>query len=156
MSSQKASQEDKMSRLCRTEVILDLDFLLRALRVSVVSMRTKQSQFASGGPGRPSPRPEALTLPPVTGGKRAKQSQFARIGEGWARDGKVARETTSADRCAKQTQFVAWTEMGQGRRAHRASRRPGQSCETKPISRCGRERAEAGKAAEEGILGPIV
>ncbi len=37
----------------------------------------KQSQFAPGRPGRPSPRPEALTLPPVTLGKRAKQSQFA-------------------------------------------------------------------------------
>ncbi len=35
----------------------------------------KQSQFASGGWGRPSPRPEALRLPPVTGDNCAKQSQ---------------------------------------------------------------------------------
>ncbi len=29
----------------------------------------KQSQFAPSGQGRPSPRPEALTMPPITGGQ---------------------------------------------------------------------------------------
>jgi hypothetical protein len=36
----------------------------------------KQSQFAVDGQARPSPRPEALTLPPPKGDKRVKQSQF--------------------------------------------------------------------------------
>jgi len=35
----------------------------------------KQTQFAPDGPAGPSPRPEALTMPPARG-KRAKQSQF--------------------------------------------------------------------------------
>jgi hypothetical protein len=39
------------------------------------SCRVKRSQFASGEWGRPSPRPEALTMPPVIGDKCAKRSQ---------------------------------------------------------------------------------
>jgi hypothetical protein len=40
----------------------------------------KQTQFAADGQGRPSPRPSALTLPPV-GGNCAEQSQFRQRAE---------------------------------------------------------------------------
>ncbi len=47
-----------------------------------LGFRAKQSQFASGGRVRPSPRPSALRLPPVLGDHCAKQSQFAH-GQAW-------------------------------------------------------------------------
>ncbi len=54
----------------------------------------KQSQFVPGGAGRPSPRPEALTLLPVRESRRAKQSQFA-CGHG---DGTAGNEGDCRDR----------------------------------------------------------
>ncbi len=61
----------RAGRLCETKPILP-HRPTAAMGGLVVH---KQTQFAAGGHGRPSPRPEALTLPP-TGDKRAKQSQF--------------------------------------------------------------------------------
>jgi hypothetical protein len=42
--------------------------------------RAKQSQLVAEGPGRPSPRPWALRLPPGTRSKHAKQTQFRGVG----------------------------------------------------------------------------
>jgi hypothetical protein len=97
--------------------------------------RAKQSQFGVAGQGRPSPRPEALTMPPVRGTnvrnkansaggtgrasswwKRsygelnmqktsAKQSQFPH-GPPWVTAGKAA---AGGDRCAKRSQFASAT-----------------------------------------------
>jgi hypothetical protein len=64
----------------------------------------KQTQFATDGQGRPSPRPEVLTMPPV-GDKCAKQSQFAPDRP----EGALAAGTVSAvgagNKRAKQSQF---------------------------------------------------
>ena len=57
----------------------------------------KQSQFASDRRERPSPRPEALTMPPVTGGNCAKQSQSGAAGH-------TNKPNPWASYCAKQSQ----------------------------------------------------
>jgi hypothetical protein len=73
----------------------------------------KRTQFAPDGQGRPSPRPEALTMPP-TGNKRAKRTQFARrrrmgrdprgVGRGANHAIRTQFGAARADR-AKQSQF---------------------------------------------------
>ena len=73
--------------------------------------RTKQSQFTSDGQGRPSPRPEALTLPPVRQASAPNKPNLAMAG--WHPGANRAKRTQSAGTgsgpawadCAKRTQF---------------------------------------------------
>jgi hypothetical protein len=98
--------------------------------------RTKQSQFTSDGQGRPSPRPEALTLPPVRqasapnkpnlamagwhpGANRAKRTQFGGTSRGW--EPAVSNKANSGTaRCGP---------------TKRPTPPGGLSCKTKPICR---------------------
>jgi hypothetical protein len=89
-------------RLCRTNPIRRAN-------------RAKQSQFAADGHGRPSPRLEALTMPP-TGNKRAKQTQFP-AGAGWG----------TARRVAQTNPIFAIMPI------RRSAFPGGKSCETNPI-----------------------
>jgi hypothetical protein len=77
---------------------------------------TKQSQFRRTGTAGPSPRPEALTMPPVTGGTRAKQSQFR---AGWPSVRNKANFALGVRKWGAVRQ--AWVPAG------------GPSCETNPI-----------------------
>ncbi len=89
----------------------------------------KQTQFAPGGRRRPSPRPEALTLPPVGRISASNKANFLATPPGTGLD------------CAKRTQFapdrlpeppqgpIMQNEPNFGQRIGRAG---GRSCQTKP------------------------
>jgi hypothetical protein len=88
-----------------------LGFILRGLRVSVICMRAKQSQFpAVPGGTRPQGR--------GTRGKRAKQTQFPAVGQ------------DPGSRLCKTNPISA----GAGRDGAAEARNAGQTCKTNPIS----------------------
>ena len=68
-------------------------------RVPLPRQAHKQSQFAPDGHGRPSPRPKALTMPPVTEASAPNKANLPRTGE------TASRASDKANR-AKQSQFT--------------------------------------------------
>jgi hypothetical protein len=117
---------------------------------SRVSIRAKQSQFATDGPGKPSPRPSALTLLPARGPIVRNKANLGRQDLLSFHYPIIPPFQADAD-CAKQSQFSATPggarPRGRGTWGNRAKRsqtwagwdiwgtahRGGQWYETKPI-----------------------
>ncbi len=137
--------------------------------------RVKQSQLAPDGPGRPSPRPEALTLPPVVLSNRAKQSQFAPRRAILPRRRGTCETNPISGRCqrAKQSQLLRsarkWARAGSvgrlpeeidcakrsqfGPARGKAGALAGEMCKTNPIGP-GTSRPRAAKCSERSQSGP--
>jgi len=99
----------------------------------------KQSQFAPGGPGRPSPRPSALTLPPITGPMVRNKANSVR----GSRESSAFQEKSygGLDMRAKQSQFPRRWDADRTRASSLDPRPAGRGpypsrlCKTNPICR---------------------
>ncbi len=110
----------------------------------------KRTQFAAHEQERPSPRLEALTVPPVTGGNRAKQSQFPG-GTGW--DGACGTEGTGC--CTNEANSTAQPIVRNKANFRRAGPEPIVRNEPNFASRDGAGGARGGLADRTCKTNPI-